>query len=147
MNNGDSDREEVAAVLALRPEVVVGLGALNPGGDLLHLLHFRRRRRFLHRRRRRCRLCRCNRLRLRRGSRLAAAAAEEVAQRALPSTAAHPSSSSHPLPHLLFDGDDVAAAEEEEEAINALCSGDGHGAASYFGSSTFAQNTSDKILN
>jgi hypothetical protein len=99
MNNGDTDREEVAAILALRPEVVVGLGALYPRGDLLHLLRCRRRRRrrhrrLLHWRRRSLLLRRCSRLRLRRGSRLAAA--EEVAQRALPSPAAHPSSSPHP---------------------------------------------------
>jgi hypothetical protein len=72
-----TDREEVAAVLPLRPEVVVGLAAAAAGGHLLHLATLRR-----------CRCChRLPRSLLRRGRRRATA--EQVVQRALPATVAH----------------------------------------------------------
>jgi hypothetical protein len=78
-----TDREEVAAVLPLRPEVVVGLAAAAAGGHLLHLATLRR-----------CRCChRLPRSPLRRGRRRATA--EQVVQRALPATAAHAAATTH----------------------------------------------------
>uniref|UniRef100_A0A0A9CGF0 Uncharacterized protein n=1 Tax=Arundo donax TaxID=35708 RepID=A0A0A9CGF0_ARUDO len=84
--------EEVAAVLALRPEVVVGLAAPGAGGDVLELVTSRR-----------CRRRHLLRPLLRRwlGRRpspvTATAAAEEVVQRALPATVAHAPTTTHPL--------------------------------------------------
>jgi hypothetical protein len=81
-----TDREEVAAVLPLRPEVVVGLAAADAGRHLLHLATLRR-----------CRCChRLPRFLLRRG-RLGRrrASAEQVVQRALPATVAHAAATTH----------------------------------------------------